>query len=151
MEFTKDTSVWDKLKRDLRLLNTLELNTGWFDKHYGPENNNLPIAQVVQFNEEGTSTAPPRPFIREGFGQLLKSGRATVNFERIISSVLNGQSVMTAYTLNGPIFVEYMKKSIRDWKTPGNAPATIAAKGFDNPLQETDTMLNAVEFKVQPK
>ena len=58
---------------------------------------------------------------------------------------------MTAYTLNGPIFVEYMKKSIRDWKTPGNAPATIAAKGFDNPLQETDTMLNAVEFKVQPK
>ena len=78
MEFTKDTSVWDKLKRDLRLLNTLELNTGWFDKHYGAENNNLSIAQVAQWNEEGHGKAPPRPFIREGFGQLLKSGRATV-------------------------------------------------------------------------
>jgi len=41
-----------------------------------------------------------------------------------------------------------MQQSIAGWRYPGNAPSTIAKKGFDKPLVETAHMQNSVGFEV---
>lgn len=44
-----------------------------------------------------------------------------------------------------------MKQIIRGIQTPGNAPATVERKGFNNPLIDTGGMLGSVTWKVKQK
>ncbi len=148
----KDTRVWDKLKRDMSPRNGLELRVGFFEGNYGPENENLNVAQVAQFNEEGTSNNPTRPFIRVGFMAPIKGGAYNKNFKESIQRILSGQSSFKdEYKKLGAIAVRDLKKSIADWDTPPNSPRTIENKGFNNPLIDSGLMYDSVDFKVERK
>lgn len=148
MKITKNTAQWEKIKASL-LKNIPELNTGFFSgSNYGPENGNLPVAQVAQWNEEGSSDNPIRPFIRVGFGGVLRAGKLDKNIANAIKRIAEGESPMQSLRILGPVFVNEMKQQIIDWSTPPNSPATRAAKGKNDPLRDTDTMLNSVEFKL---
>jgi hypothetical protein len=148
MKVTKNTAQWDLIKKNL-LKNIPELNTGFFsNSSYGPENDNLPVAQVAQWNEEGSSTNPTRPFMRVGFGGVLRAGKLDKNIAAAIKRIADGESPMQSLKILGPVFVNEMKQQIIDWDSPSNSPKTIADKGFDDPLRDTDTMLNSVEYRV---
>lgn len=144
----KNVAAWDKIKANL--LKTIpDLNTGFFsESSYGPENDNLPVAQVARDNEEGTINNPPRPFIRAGFGGVLRSGKLDKSISVAMKNVLEGGDIQQQYKILGPIFVKEMKQQIIDWDTPPNSPKTIEQKGKNDPLRDTDTMLNSVDYKI---
>jgi len=144
----KNTAVWEGIKKNL-LKSIPELTTGFFKESvYGPENDNLPVAQVARDNEEGTVNNPTRPFMRVGFGGALEKGKLDNNISNAVVSIVGGESPEQALKILGPVFVSQMRQAIIDWDSPSNSPRTIKAKGFDDPLRDTDTMLNSVDFKV---
>ena len=152
MKVTKNTAVWDKIKRDLGR-KAPELRIGFFpESSYGSENENLPVAQVAQvaqWNEEGSSDNPPRPFMRVGFGGAMRQGTLDRNIREAVEAIALGNSPRAQLTILGPLMVNEMKQSIISWSTPPNSAATIAMKGKNDPLRDTDTMLNSVDFKVE--
>jgi len=148
-----DKSGWEKLKKDISKNTQDKLRVGWFEgSNYGPENDNLPVAQVAQFNEEGTSTNPIRPFIRVGFMTPIKKGVYDSLFKESMQRIAEGKSSFKQeYTKLGPTFVKEMKDVIAKWDTPPNSPQTIADKGFNNPLIDSGTMYDTTDFEVAKK
>lgn len=150
MKLTVDKSVWEKMKKNLRTGNNLEIRLGVFpESMYGPENDNLPVAQVFKWNEEGTEVAPPRPAFRVGFLAPVRKGMYNSYFRDSLKDILEGKTTFAKeYKILGSVMEKDLKEVIEDWSTPPNAPLTIELKGFNNPLIETEKMLNSIESKV---
>src|ERR1043165_554177 len=142
-----DTKKWDKLKKDLQQLDRIKLQLGWFGTHYGSENDNLPHAYVAAINEEGTEKIPPRPFMRVGLKQELKTD--TKAFAMMIQSVASGKSALSAAKTASPAFVAMLKKIMNEWSSPPNSPRTVAEKGFNNPLIDTAELRDSIQVKVE--
>lgn len=152
---TKDNKVWKNIQKDLFKGINEQVNIGFFpDSKYGPENDNLPVATVAAWQEEGVppQNIPPRPFMRVGFGAPLRRGRYDKQFKAAIANILEGRSTFTQeYKKLGSVFVEDMKDAITKWDSPPNAPLTVAEKGFNDPLIDSGTMRDSVDFKVEKK
>ena len=154
--FIKDDKVWRKMKANLMKGNSLAAKVGVFDKYYGPENDNLPVAQVFQWNEEGTrggqgngSGIPMRPAIRYYIMQLEKEGKMIPFLSKYLNSVALGSMTWTQlYEKIGEVAAEDLKKVVDEWAIPPNSPATIAEKGRDDPLVDTGLMRDSIESKV---
>lgn len=144
----KNTAAWETIKKTL-LKSIPELRTGFFSESvYGPENDNLPVAQVARDQEEGTVDIPTRPFIRVGFGGALRSGKLNKEITAVVKSAIAGEGVVAQYKILGPVLVKEMRQQIIDWDRPPNSPKTVEQKGFNDPLRDTDTMLNSVDYKI---
>lgn len=144
-----DDSEWKKMKRRILTAEKQTADIGFFENaYYGPENDNLPVALVAQWNEEGTGI-PMRSFIRAGFIQTLqKNDWFNEEIERQLNLVALGKKTMRqVYAQMAPQLVELMKQEIIQFDSPGNAPLTISLKGKDDPLRDSDTMLNSVEWR----
>ncbi len=107
----------------------------------------LNVAQVAFWNEFGTVRSPPRPFFRTTIAKESptwgdKLGKA------VVATNYDGQK---ALGLLGQSMRDDIESSIAQWTSPGNAPSTIAAKGFDKPLVDTGVMQRAVDYEVKPK
>lgn len=154
VKITKDKSGWDKLKKNLLKNSQDILKIGIFDQaKYGPENDNLQVAQVLQWMEEGDPVLyPPRPVMRVGFLPRLKTSEYVPLFQETISSVLEGKlTLKQSYRRMAPILVAGLKNEIIQWDTPPNSPQTVADKGFNDPLINTGKMLESVDFKVEKR
>lgn len=149
MKVTKNTAIWDKIRNNL--LNTVNdsIKIGFFSSSsYGPENDNLPVAQVARDQEEGTVHIPTRPFMRAGFGGALRAGKLDRNFTAALKRISEGSTFSKEFTILGPVLVKEMKQQIVDWDSPPNSPKTVEIKGFNDPLRDSDTMLNSVEYRI---
>lgn len=62
----------EKARKNLQDIDKKVVQVGFFDTYYGPENDNLPVATVAMWNEEGEGVQM-RSFIRAGFIETLKS------------------------------------------------------------------------------
>lgn len=144
---TSDTSKWEKLKKELLSLNKVKIMTGWFDTHYGPENDNLPHAYIGNLLEEGSEKIPPRPFMRVGLKQAVKSDPKA--FAAIIQAVTSGRSALSAAKGSSPAFVAMLQKVMSDWSTPPNSPRTVAEKGRNDPLINTGELRDSIQVKVE--
>lgn len=153
--FIKDDKVWQKMKKNLMKGQTLAVKVGFFeDSVYGDENDNLPVAQVAQWQEEGTESIPMRPFIRAGFmiKEIEKHKWITPQVNQWIDSIAMGRMSWTQlYNHLGPVFVKMMQKEIEDWKIPMNAPLTVELKGFNDPLIDTGKMMDSVNYRLGRK
>lgn len=152
-KLTVDKSAWKRMKKDLLKAAAQEVQVGFFGgSNYGPENDNLPVAQVAQWNEEGSATNPTRPFIRVGFMGPARKGVYDKVFLESMQRIAEGQSSFKQeYTKLGPLFVKDMKQVITDWDTPRNSDETEAAKGRNDPLVWTGLMRDSVDFKVEQR
>jgi len=56
-----------------------------------------------------------------------------------------------AYISVGLLASNLLKKSIRNWSIPPNAPSTILQKGVNNPLADTGAEQQAVTFEVRSR
>ena len=155
MKITVDKSPWLALKKSFAKAETLENRLGWFEENrYGSDNDNLPMAQVAKWQEEGTeggqgngSGIPPRPFMRVGLNDRLRGGENKESFKRIIIAVANGQDVFKALHREGDSFRQTLRQVMIDWDTPRNSPVTIELKGFDDPLIESSELISNVSVK----
>ena len=150
MKITVDKSVWNNLKKSFAKAEMLEDQVGWQDDAvYGSDNENLPMAQVAQWLEEGVASKniPPRPFMRVGFKAALSKGANDASFKRIVTAVANGQDVFKALHREGDSFRQTLRQVMIDWDTPRNAPTTVELKGFDDPLIETSELISNITSK----
>jgi len=147
--FIKDDKIWQKMKANLMKGNSLAAKVGVFDKYYGPENENLPVAQVFQWNEEGSETNPMRPAIRYYIMQLEKEGKMIPFLSKYLNSVALGSMTWTQlYEKIGEEAAKDLKKVVDDWEIPPNSLRTQEQKGRNDPLVDTGLMRDSIESKV---
>lgn len=150
--FLADTSQWEKMKKNLMKGQHLAAKVGFFDKYYGPENDNLSVAQVAQWQEEGNDKIPMRPFMRYYIMQLEKDNKLISELSPYINQIALGTMSWTQlYNKLGDELVSDLKQVIKEWSVPMNAPLTIELKGFNDPLIDTGKMLDSVEYQLGRK
>lgn len=152
-----DKSGWDKLKKSFLNADNYNLNLGWFEENkYGPSNDNLQMAQVAQWNNEGHrndngSITPARPFMSVGLKGAFSAGANKDDFKDMVQAVLTGKSVLTAMKRSSNSFERTLRKVMLDWDTPPNAPKTVELKGFDDPLVNSSELIANVTAKVEKR
>jgi hypothetical protein len=95
--------------------------------------------------DEYTVTIPARPFFRDMIQK--NKGEWPAELGKIIRAADYDAEV--ALGRLGKHVAEQLQESIRDFSDPANAKSTIAKKGFDKPLVDSDHMLNSVDSEVQ--
>lgn len=147
-----DKSGWDKIKKELLKGSNLEVQVGVVEStNYGPDNDNLSVAQVWQWQEEGVpaQNIPTRPAIRVGFMTPIKSGLYDKLFVESMQRIAEGKSTFKQeYERIGTKAKVDLKKAVADWDTPPNAPFTVAEKGFNNPLIDSGLLYDSIDSKV---
>lgn len=150
-----DKSDWEKLKKNLLKGLDQGIKVGIVEPvHYGPDNDNLPVGQVWQWQEEGlpAQNIPTRPAIRIGFMAPIKKGSYDKMFNESMQRIAEGKSTFKQeYTKIGVRAKADLKQAVADWDTPPNAPFTIAEKGFNNPLIDSGLLYESIDFKVDKK
>lgn len=150
-----DKSGWNKLKKELLKGSNQEVQVGIVEPtNYGPDNDNLSVAQVWQWQEEGlpAKNIPARPAIRVGFMALIKKGSYDKIFAESMQRIAEGKSTFKQeYTRIGVQAQVDLKKAVADWDTPRNAPLTVELKGFDNPLIDSGLLYDSIDFKVEKR
>ena len=105
------------------------------------------VIDVASWNEFGTSRIPSRPALRRAIRRAAPE-LASLG-ARQARDMLHGRLRFdVAARRMARILVDEMKQQIISFRTPPNAPSTIARKGFNNPLIDTRTYLNAISFKL---
>lgn len=149
-----------RLKRRLNQGNSYSTRVGWLKPQYhkSQRSQNIYIAQIAKWCEEGNISEangkyifiPPRPFIRIGFINKLKTNdvlrRYVSNY--LVSISEGSMSWGDFYKALGAELVTIMREVINEWNTPPNSAYTISRKGFNNPLVETGLMRDSVESDV---
>lgn len=147
-----DKSGWNKLKKELLKGSNQEVQVGIVEPtNYGPDNDNLSVAQVWQWQEEGlpAKNIPTRPAIRVGFMAPIKKGSYDKIFAESMQRIAEGKSTFKQeYTRIGTQAQADLRKAVADWDSPRNAPLTVELKGFDNPLIDSGLLYDSVDFKV---
>lgn len=136
------------IKRTNAIDNT-EVEVGFWDDRYGPENDNLPVAQVAAYNNFGTSFNPTRPFMDDTFEDIMYQAYMARGVKHIFLSVLtNGRSTQRLLRELGGTIKELMQVTIQQYAADGgNSQKTIEKKnGRDTPLIDTGKMLESVKF-----
>lgn len=147
--FKVETRKLPALRKRLAQLDGTEVDVGFFEEdRYGPENENLPVAQVAYYNEFGTVHNPTRPFMEETFSDAITQKHANKLMKQIfISALTNGRAVQRLLQQLGDDIAEQMKTTILNY--PGsNSAETIARKGRNSPLRDTEFMMNSVKFQI---
>lgn len=147
-----DKSGWNKLKKELLKGSNLEVQVGIVEPtYYGSDNDNLSLAQVWQWQEEGlpSQNIPTRPAIRVGFMTPIKKGSYDKLFVESMQRIASGNSTFKQeYTKIGTQAKVDLKKAVADWDSPRNAPLTVELKGFDNPLIDSGLLYDSIDSKV---
>lgn len=152
IKIEKDTKAWENIKKQSKLINDYETETGWFpENRYGSDNENLQMAQVAQWNNEGHALqgVPPRPFMTVGFPRAIKSRKEI--FQGVVQALVEGKNALVAMKANERILEDTLRQVMIDWDTPPNSPRTVEAKGFNDPLINTSQLVANVTSKTVKK
>lgn len=102
-----------------------------------------PVAMVGFWNEYGTRRIPARPFFRSA----IAANRDRLG--QMVAELMKKHDAETAMRLACEHMVDELKNSVMTWSDPGNAPSTIAAKGYDAPLRGPDRLLrNSFSYEI---
>lgn len=122
-----------------------------------PQEGDLPavkLADVAKWNEFGTELIPPRPAFRVGVENAVKASKPLI--AKYLMNLTDDK--LTAQNLKQleKTFMEKMakrcerevKKIIKTGATAPNAPATVARKGKNHPLMETELLYDNIKAEV---
>lgn len=143
--FTDLTPEGKKYFRELKKMTDMEIQVGFQgDQKY---EDGTSIAQVAAVNEFGASDIPERPFMRQSFenheGELQAACDAA---QRLVSS---GGSAEQALQQIGVVAKGLVQDEIVNGGFAPNAESTIEKKGSEQPLIDTGTMRQSVNFVVK--
>lgn len=149
LKFTKDDAVWQNLKKTLTDFGKKEVQVGFINHEVYEDDIN--VAQVAQWNNEGSITNPRRPFFTSVINEIQR-GVLDDTFAQEAANVSMGKTNVN-YALDriGKIIKDEVVRSIEDTYDPPNSPTTIAAKGNSHPLIDTGKMISSVNYKVTRK
>ena len=143
--FTDLTPEGKKYFRELKKMTDMEIQVGFqSDQKY---EDGTSIAQVAAVNEFGASDIPERPFMRQSFenheGELQAACDAA---QRLVSS---GGSAEQALQQIGVVAKGLVQDEIVNGGFAPNAESTIKKKGSEQPLIDTGTMRQSVNFVIK--
>lgn len=131
----------------LAQLAEMEVAVGFQAGQTTEEKSAADVVDVAAYNELGTSTIPSRPFMRQSFENHEDALQAAC--DHAIKSIVNGSTVEQALTKLGVTLKGLVQKEIVDGGFKPNAPATIKRKKSAQPLIDTGTMRQSVNFIVR--
>ena len=97
------------------------------------------VADIAAWNEFGTKTITARPAIRQTVDTYMDE-----YMEDLADALLSGLDPEQALNRLGEQISSDISQSIRDWQQPPNAKSTIAKKGENNPLVDTETYAKSI-------
>ena len=95
----------------------------------------ISASNVAAINEFGGGHTPPRPFMRDCFKRY--RSKWTRYFGK---NVLQFPEVAQTFWKLGEVIKGDLSETIKGWAEPPNAPSTVMAKGFNNPLVDSGNM-----------
>lgn len=104
-----------------------------------------PYGMRIMFILKDEVHIPPRPFLRYTFDHYLDNWTelaADLAFKVFIREI-NYQDV---FPVLGDAIVKDIKRTIKEFSEPKNAPLTIANKGFDDPLIEKGELRDSIHW-----
>jgi len=132
-----------------------DVDVGFFKESIYPDGQQ--VAQIAVWNEFGTISQngnvaiPPRPFM----SQTVKDNKKKwlTMLQKIISNQKENINVNKALNQIGAVMAGDIKKTIANGNNlfVPNSPITIALKGKDTVLRDTNVMLNSVNYVVNKK
>ena len=151
---TKEKGRYEKVRADLKTFDGMRLDVGYFAGQKGGNSDSgflLPdIAAVQEFGSHPRrkfNRVPPRSFLGYTYDLFKKVYRR--NFRRNAMKVLEGKMTPKMALLKvGQDYRRNVVQRIVGVRSPRNAPRTIQAKGFDNPLIHTGLMKNSIRLRV---
>lgn len=129
-------------KRIKGALQKKELRAGVFDTAKYPDG--TPVAQVAEWNEFGTSSIPPRPFMRDA---VIDGKKRWIEY--LARQVEAYEDVHLAFGRLGELVRNDIVKSINLHTEPPNSPVTIARKKSSHPLIDTGFLKSSITYKVE--
>lgn len=138
--------LWQQLAEvDRRMSGAEAVEIGFLASARYPDGTS--VAMVAAINEYGAPSRgiPPRPFFRN----MVQKNQDHWQQDLIDLLRANGYSARVAFEKMGLELKAELQESINDFTSPGNAPSTIARKGFDKPLIDTGFMRDSVDFRVK--
>lgn len=150
--FDKLTPEGKKFYAEVERLRKQEVFIGYQsgkETHKSEDGTEIDMAQVAMFNELGTSTSPPRPFLR----QSVDDNQAKINamVEQQTKNVAKGGSAEQSLKQLGAFGVSLVQEKIGNGTFTPNAPSTIKAKGSEKPLIDTGQMRQSVHYVIRKK
>jgi hypothetical protein len=111
------------------------------------------VASVALFNEFGTGKMAARAFLRSAIfeGRKVIERLWAIGLERLMTR--DSYTVKELFTSIGSSVVELIERKIAsaaNWAKP-NKPSTIAAKGHDLPLHDTELMSESVTWAIRDR
>lgn len=151
-KWTSNKKVWQKIKKNIKKDNKHVAEVGFFDKVYKTEKNfGIPVAYIAMINNEGVGV-PARDFMYFSDKEFRKGKVFMSLATTLMGEVANGKITKKDALNNwGYVYQEVIEKSIVDWSIPPNSRETEKLKGKNDPLRETDTMLNSVDVRLKRK
>lgn len=142
---------FNKILRELRALARSEVAVGIIGSEATTKHpdSDLTLAEVAAVNEYGSEDGhvPERPAHRNCADD--NQSEITKNTQAAISAVLSGAKAQAVMDRIGVWYTGKVKQAIADFDSPPNAPATIRAKGANNPLIDTGRTRNSVTHVVR--
>lgn len=129
----------------LEKLSKLEVQVGFQSGDMYDDGTSL--AEIAAYNELGTSTSPARPFMKQSFEnheEELKAACKAVN-----DTIASGGSVEQALNALGVSVKGLVQEEIVDGDFTENALSTIKKKKSEQPLIDTGTMRQSVNFVIK--
>ena len=115
-------------------------------KDAGSYDNGASVVDVGMWNEFGTPDIPERSFLRSTIAE--NRAKYQREFQKAyLEAIRGGMNLRAAAGFIGNVARDDIKNKIESISSPGNAPSTIAKKGFDNPLIETRKLWGSIKWK----
>ena len=124
----------------------LEIGVG-FNAKSGSYPDGTSTVMVAAWNELGTETIPSRPFMRQTMSENEDDIKKYAS-NYLTMACKGDMTTKAALEAIGEYIKKLMQEQIADGDFEPNAPSTIAKKGFDDPLIETEHMKGSVISEV---
>lgn len=148
--YDKLTPEGKKFYAELEKLKQNEVFIGYqagHAKHTDEDGSTADMAEIAMFNELGTSTSPPRPFLR----MTVDENKDKINqfVETQTKRIAQGASAEQCMKQMGAFGVSLVQEKIGNGTFTPNAESTIKAKGSDKPLIDTGQLRQSVHYVIK--
>ena len=146
--FTDLTPEGKRYFKELEKLMKLEVQVG-FQAGEKTYEDGTDLVDVAAYNEYGTSDTPARPFMKQSFenheDELQKA------CDRVNQTLNRGGTADAGLKELGVFVKGLVQDEIVDGGFEPNAPSTIKKKGSDQPLIDTGTMRQSVNYVIKKR
>lgn len=142
------TPEGERVFRELKKLGDMVVQIG-FQHGAATEENGADVCDVAAFNELGTETIPPRPFLRDSVDD--NEDEIVKFLQSKVVDIIHGKTAEQVLKEIGVFQKDMVQTTIEDGYFEPNSEATIRRKGSSHPLIDTGTMKNSVNFVIKKK